>query len=87
MDKNIIPALLILIVSILGLVAAINTSGSVTSDTGEKYEYHYSKCERFVGGAKGVSHCSKYIPAVEYRIKTLTKGVFFDYEGYRIVSK
>lgn len=87
MDKNNIPALLITAIVGLVAVAAVNTLCSTTSDIGEKYEYHYSKCVGFVVGAKGILQCTKYIPAVEYRMKTLTKGVFFDYEGYRIVSK
>lgn len=84
MNQPITPILLVL--SLSGLFFAVNTAGGIKEDVGE-YAYHYSKCERYVGGAKGVTHCSKYIPAVEYRVKTITKGLFFDYEGYRVISK
>ena len=68
-------------------VIAIDVAGekSVT-DVGEPYVYSFSVCTQWNSGAKGVSHCGKWKPAQETRMKTIREGGLFTRESYRIVK-
>jgi hypothetical protein len=64
----------------------INVYGIETKDVGEVYTYSYKACAQYTGGAKGVSHCAKYVSASEQRIDTVKEGRFFNLYSYRVVK-
>lgn len=54
--------------------------------TGTEYIYSYSRCAQFVSGAKGISHCSKYVPASEKRVPVIFShfGGLYETSGYLV---
>ena len=86
MNTNIVTILAV-ITAVVGAVAVNKTMSEPTVDVGSVYSVTYSHCTQWVGGAKGVSHCAKYVPATEYRVDTYTKGPLWDSNGYRVVAK
>jgi hypothetical protein len=89
MSTNIVPHFFAVVaVAVVGSAAFVYNAANGTEEVvGEKYAYTYSKCARQQPGPKGISHCAKWEPAVEYRVNTIVKGPLFEYESYRVVGK
>jgi hypothetical protein len=71
--------------SMAGAIIYDNNTKTVVS-TGVEYVYSYSRCAQFVPGAKGISHCSKYVPASEKRVPVVYShfGGLFETTGYLV---
>lgn len=84
MSTNVVPVFFALILA--GGFFGINSAYSTEELTGEQYVYTYSKCTQYSSGPKGVQSCTgRWIPQHEKQAKTIVKGLFFDYESYKIV--
>lgn len=80
-----------IILAFIGFVFGIgfmvyNESGTKEVVISDPYVYSFSRCAQWNTGAKGVSHCGKYVPAQETRVNIRKEGKFFTVESYRVVN-